>query len=606
MRKGVYLYIISVLTVVLAACSDAGNRGNGYEAQPSDTIYTADAVMNIYGHDSERALEIIDSGVLVGNIEPDRATLLRATVYCKSSDEWPLDTAYQMLERLMESDFVNKEPDNRWNVLDLLVGISRRRGDNVAYLRWATEKADYCRLQGEETEALRTEAEIGAVLTRMGEVEKGLSKLDGVIGALDNQSHFNELDACIIALKRKIGVLSELDRPSEMIPLANRMIEKINDFREHPNDYDDGSYRLPPNETERQGYCDFYTSQAYSYLTIAYGDCWECGRPRPRQYQDSARHYLALFERSDYAKTLNGRMILSSAYLRLGQYSKVLPIYDEVEDRLGDDTLNSNYVTILKGCAVMAEAAGNYYAANSYLRRYGELRDILNKQLLESRAHEYAARYHLQEEQMKVEAERQKAQNSRRVAIIHLVLALLAILAAVWLLFSRRAIDRKNRVLAERLAEAVKLKTETAAERNALSAEDTSAVEEQRTPGPCNPDEMSDEQLFDYLSGVIRSEKLYTDPSFGRQTLMDRFHLSDRRIGAAFAQGSQYASISEFIRELRLDHACQMLTERTDVNISDIAIASGFNSPIVFSRAFKAKYEITPSYYRSQMVLMGA
>ena len=37
------------------------------------------------------------------------------------------------------------------------------------------------------------------------------------------------------------------------------------------------------------------------------------------------------------------------------------------------------------------------------------------------------------------------------------------------------------------------------------------------------------------------------------------------------------------------------------MSISDISAASGFSSPIVFNRAFKTEYEITPTYYREQM-----
>ena len=226
----VNLYIICLLAVAAVACS---GPENGNAPVGNDTVYTEKAILNIYGSDPQRALTMIDSGLLVGTLDEDRATLLRARVYCYSPDEWPLDTVNLMLEGLLESDFAQKDPDNRQAVLDLLVYVSRRRGDNVAYLRWATEKADFCRQQGEETEALRTDAEIGAILTSMGEVEKGLSKLDGVIGALDNQRHFNEMDACIIALKRKIYVLCDIDRYDEVIPLANRMIEKLNDYREH-------------------------------------------------------------------------------------------------------------------------------------------------------------------------------------------------------------------------------------------------------------------------------------------------------------------------------------------------------------------------------------
>jgi AraC-like DNA-binding protein len=282
----------------------------------------------------------------------------------------------------------------------------------------------------------------------------------------------------------------------------------------------------------------------------------------------------------------------------------------------------------------MAEAAGNYYAANSYGKRYNNLKETLNKQLLESRAHEYAARYHLQEEEAKVVAEQQKVKNSRRMIIGLTIFALVALGFIALLLFLRHAIDRKNKVLAEQLAEAVKVKGERpkvkdmnmvdklhvdkliSSDNNDLSTKNDVSTYQHINVSTIPPDQMSDEQLFDYLSEVIRSEKLFTDPSFGRQTLAERFHLSDRRIGAAFAQGASQNSPSKlegvaegrgrmslptFTRELRLEYACQLLTGRPDMSISQIAATCGFGSPIVFNRAFKAKYEITPTYYREQM-----
>lgn len=583
----VNLYIICLLAVAVVACS---GPENGNTPVSNDTVYSEKAILSIYGSDPQRALTMIDSGLLVGTLDEEQATLLRARVYCYSPNEWPLDTVNQILEGLLESDFAQKDPDNRQAVLDLLVYASRRRGDNVAYLRWATEKADFCHQLGDETEALRTEAEIGAILTSMGEVEKGLSKLDGVIGALDNQRHFNEMDACIIALKRRIYVLCDLDRYDEVIPLAKRMVEKINDYREHPEDYNDGSFRLPRTEEKRLDYCNFYTSQAYSYLMIAYGDLGTL---------DSSSYYLTLFLKSDYSNTLVGKMMLASAYLRIGQYGKVKPLYDEIEACMGADTVNSDYAILLRGRSIMAEAAGNYRAANNYGKRYNNLKETLNKQLLESRAHEYAARYHLQEEEAKVVAEQQKVKNSRRMIIGLAIFALIAIGLIIQLLFLRKSIDRKNKVLAEQLAKAVKVTDD----RPKGKGETEDAVSENLTPSTSEPvdPEMSDEELFDHLAEAIRNEKLFLDNNFGRDTLMARFHLNERQVGAAFSKGSPYASIADFSRELRLEYACQLLTECPDMSISEIAATCGYGSPVAFNRAFKAKYEITPSYYREQV-----
>jgi signal transduction histidine kinase/ligand-binding sensor domain-containing protein/DNA-binding response OmpR family regulator len=52
----------------------------------------------------------------------------------------------------------------------------------------------------------------------------------------------------------------------------------------------------------------------------------------------------------------------------------------------------------------------------------------------------------------------------------------------------------------------------------------------------------------------------------------------------------------EFIRSIKLEKAVVLL-EKSDMNIAQIAYASGFATPNYFTRAFKAKYEMLPSQY---------
>ncbi len=56
-------------------------------------------------------------------------------------------------------------------------------------------------------------------------------------------------------------------------------------------------------------------------------------------------------------------------------------------------------------------------------------------------------------------------------------------------------------------------------------------------------------------------------------------------------------SPGEFIRNVRLKHAVQMLINNTG-NISEIAFAVGFNDPKYFSRCFKAEYGMTPKEFQ--------
>jgi len=55
-------------------------------------------------------------------------------------------------------------------------------------------------------------------------------------------------------------------------------------------------------------------------------------------------------------------------------------------------------------------------------------------------------------------------------------------------------------------------------------------------------------------------------------------------------------SPSEFVRNIRLKHACIMLKNETG-NVSDIAYSVGFNDPKYFSTCFKAEFGVTPREY---------
>lgn len=74
------LLFLAILTFLMIACT--GNKTTSQrEPQPSDTLYTAEAAMYIYDQDPNQALVIIGSARLVGNIDDDLATMLKAKIY---------------------------------------------------------------------------------------------------------------------------------------------------------------------------------------------------------------------------------------------------------------------------------------------------------------------------------------------------------------------------------------------------------------------------------------------------------------------------------------------------------------------------------------------
>ena len=521
-------------------------------------------------------------------------TLERAKGYTYPTDTLNLDTARQMALALLEHDSVKTDVGKRMDLLRLLTDVARMGLDYEEQVKWASQLAMLCREQGDETEALRTESEIGIVLTHLGQRWEGLAMLDKSIARLEPQRHFAELDACIIAMKRKLTALSLLPsitmpedsvtselRYHSIISLAERFVAKLDDYEQHPDDYADGSPQQPDSD-EVAGYCDFYRSQAYVFLAQAYASTGN---------RKEAEKYTRMFGQSDFGQTLNGRSAITETQRLLGDYDKMLATYDEIDRQAGDDTLNTNYVRQLRGRAEAAEARGQHALSQHYWQRHSALSEAVNDQLQASEAHDYAARYHAYEQQMEIQQREAEASRNLILAVGAIILALLAAGFAVYYFRQQRIIRKKNRVLVEQMNEAVIYKKR-------YESQDTPQVPQEDKP----LDAMASDELSKHLRAVILRERLYLSAQFDRQAAIDYFHLSKERIGAAFSQDSEYATIADFINHCRLEYASDLLVTSPDMTVDDIASASGFGTRRTFSRLFKERYSVTPTEFRNQIV----
>ena len=585
MRQTIHLIIyVAIVTILMAGCT--GNGGSKHVPQASDTLYTEKAAMDVYAKEPERALSIIDSALIVGNVTKDRADLLRATVYSRAYEATRQDTAIVIGERLLNGKTAQDDVAFRQSVLEVLVYSARQLEDYELQLSYSTKLADAYRQQGDKVEALRTEAEIGAVLVRLGKTDEGLAKLDSVINRLTPVRKFNELDASIIAMKRKIGVIR--DYP-QIETTAQCIINRLDDFEQHPADFHDGSEREPADEN-RPGYIAFYRSQAWSYLAAAYAHLGEKGK---------AREYVALSEKSDLGQTLTGRKMIAPTLCLLGEYDKMETVYQELEAVFMErgDTLTLDYAQLLLDRAKAAEAQGRMKESTTLWQKHAEVLQKSEERLLQSKANLYAARYHAQEQQREIERKDAEAKHNALFAWFVAVIALLLACFAVYYYLRHREESRKNRILARQITEAMDYKDKyLESEKLRVKSEEFATATEQ----PDTPlESMSSEALFVHISQTIVRDQLFLDPAFDRQAAIDRFHLTKERIGAAFAQGSDYASITDFINECRLEYAVTLLRNQSSLSITQVAQASGFSDANYFGRKFKARFGLSPTDYRA-------
>ena len=208
------------------------------------------------------------------------------------------------------------------------------------------------------------------------------------------------------------------------------------------------------------------------------------------------------------------------------------------------------------------------------------------------------ARFRAYEQQMEIE--REQDANARKNTIIGLCIILILLVSgfAVWIVRQRSILRRTNQVLVNQIAEAAALQQVQAP----LSPPEGDTIVPSASPTNAAPSGAvwgaTPSNLFHHMQSVILREQLYLDPAFDRQAAIRRFNISKERVGSAFAQSGDFSSISDFIRDCRLRHACDLLLSQPQMTVSEVAQQSGFIHASTFSTDFKNKYLLTPTAYR--------
>ena len=249
------------------------------------------------------------------------------------------------------------------------------------------------------------------------------------------------------------------------------------------------------------------------------------------------------------------------------------------------------------GLAEACRKMGRCQQAADLYEQVLEIQDTLRSRKARNTAQELAAVYHEKEQEQTIM--QQEAENTRqRNVLISMIAVLLAVTVfAVIVIFHNRTISRKNRILVQQIAETVNYKKKYWNEKQTQSPT-PSAVPDLNTA--------SEEQLFKYIDEVIVREKLFLDPRFGCQTIMDRFQLSKERVGTIFSKGSEHDNMTSYVQLLRLECAANQLIEQPEKSFAQIATDCGFNSSTYFSSRFRQHFGMSPTEFRKEAMKGGS
>ena len=542
--KNHILFFVSA--VLMASCSQPAVPPKHADLE-KESVLQAISSMMLGESATDDVISVVDSAETAGVIDNLHARLIRAKAY--GMTESGFLQARSICEELLQDPHLS--PEDEADILEYLCYLCRMRTDDLGEVEYGLRFVQVCECD-----------------------EDGLLKINDAISKLDGEKGFFYLDAGIKTRKSLIRTYIDLERYLDVVPVAQEIISRLEDYAAAPEAYADSSPNLP-GDHNRPGYVDFYTAQALAFITYAYA---------AEGMRKEAQEYNARFEKTRYSKTFGGRKMISSAWPLLGEYDRMLSFYDELQRRWGADTLHADYAIMLENRALAAKSKGRYREALGYMQRYSSLADKLNDSQNKAMIQDYVAKYRYQEQKMALERERVAVRRSRSIALGASAGALVCLILLGIILQYVILVRRKNKALVSQISENVILQREKV---------DASALN-----GNPELSSLSDAQLFEYLRYEIVTNNLYADSRLDRQFLMDRYHLSKERIGSAFSHGSPYQSLAAFLNVVRLKKAAKMLSSSPEMSISDVASACGFSSGSLFARNFKQYFALTPTEFR--------
>ena len=597
MRVFKSLYIIGIVAAaaLLAMTSCGGNASKNQGDIPTKLVAThgdSIALAARFSGDFQHFLAVTDSLAAIGELSPIRADGYRGVAYFQMGQ---MDKCIECLRRVVAIE--NPPAQDFWEYIhagtNLVIMLTTDRDYDNA-MRTALKLIDKLK----DVDNPHRAGELQTLYLSLGDTQMMLERHDEAAKSYDEAYKWvlqTKNDSTNRPLAASIETLENIavSQISHHMPEAGVWVDRMDSLVT--------LYEQQPKPIEKE----LKTLRALVWLHRA-EVCQMQGKTA-----EAVRNY-ANYMSTDFGKSLEGRINGCDYLVSARRYSEAADNYTELDQFIRDWGYDYDLETIGKN--LLPKLRANYHAGriDSALRVAMQISEVYDTALVRqkrSESAELATIYDTQGKERQI-AE-QRAQN-HFVSAISMALAALVLLVmafALYIFLPWRITQRRNRILVRQITEAVEYKDKYRALKKAQNSNDTTEPIETKAdtpePKPVSSEisisdftALTDEQLFLCLRDLIENEKLFLQSDFGRQTLIDRTGLSKERIGAAFSQGSDSASLPAYVRELRLDYAVRLMNEKPELNVEQVSMANGFTSTDTFTRNFRAKYGMTPTTYK--------
>ena len=474
--------------------------------------------------------------------------------------------AYDLYLQLLDDEEVKADKEKRLSVLNALCTTSELSGHQTEENKWLQQLLELAMKTGNDYYHSLGHLAMGQNLFYEGNHEKGIENVIEAVRLIvktDREDADHLMHSHLIMLARLYGEMKDYDNALKTDEHNLQLTMKGTRWGHAPN----------------QQLIDRRMALAKLAALLA----------RMKNYQRADSAYAA-WKAVQYEGNHTRDYFIVDYMKQRGRYQEAIPIYNNLIERVRQqgDTLGEMMNTAKWGLAEIYRKMGYCSQAVELYEQVLEIQATLKSRKAINTAQELAAIYHAQEQEQTIM--QQEAENTIQEAIILVVIIVLMAVTALTVVVIRknRVINRKNRALAQQIADAVRYRERYQQEKNANAPKTDVA----------DLNALSDEELFQYIDDIVISERLFTNPNFGRDAIMERFQLSKERVGAAFSKGSKHAKMSSYVLQLRLEHAAHQLVEQPHRTVVDIATDCGFSSNTYFSSRFRQHFGISPTDYR--------
>lgn len=110
-----------------------------------------------------------------------------------------------------------------------------------------------------------------------------------------------------------------------------------------------------------------------------------------------------------------------------------------------------------------------------------------------------------------------------------------------------------------------------------------------------------EQELIDRLRKLMTQDAAYRDANLAVALLASRLNVTEKKLREVINQRLGFKNFSSFVNAFRLEEVRRRLldTRHDETPILTMALEAGFGSIVAFNRAFKEKYGVTPTVFRS-------